>query len=283
MSNILVKAQTSTDIPLLSSEEFPGWNLISTKSFEGQSLFGYIDGGADLYLEYGFEALTVQEVSISNDTYKVEIWKMSNKEAAFGIFSILRFKCFDKAYNMDYLCQTQFQVMFVNGNYFVNIINTNGSESAQRTSIDIANRIMSKGKYENVVFPYILNESIFQTEIKDLKYITGPLGLQNGYPDLSKYFQDAYGFKMYVLHNSQDNITLAIIEFSMTTSADKFLENLKFEKKASLKFQDNTSDGIYRAIWRKYSLQITFLEANEKSSKLEPYVSLINDYLKMGR
>ncbi len=48
-------------IPEITAEELPGFMLNRNECFDGGSLWGYMNGGADIYLEYGFEKLRVEE------------------------------------------------------------------------------------------------------------------------------------------------------------------------------------------------------------------------------
>jgi hypothetical protein len=59
------------------------------KLFVGDDLFDLINGGAELYHEYGFvEVLTVSIVIPGADPLKAEIFDMGSPEAAWGIFGI---------------------------------------------------------------------------------------------------------------------------------------------------------------------------------------------------
>jgi len=56
--------------------------------FAGQDLFTYIDGGADIYLEYGFRKVLVQDYQgPAGKTISVEIFEMENPGAAFGMYA----------------------------------------------------------------------------------------------------------------------------------------------------------------------------------------------------
>ncbi len=58
------------------------------KAFTEETLFDYIDGGAEIYLSYDFQRLMVQEYSSGENSIIVEINKMGSSEDAFGIFSL---------------------------------------------------------------------------------------------------------------------------------------------------------------------------------------------------
>jgi hypothetical protein len=56
--------------------------------FVGDDLFVYINGGAEIYHEYGFERLAVREYQRDGDPVSVELYTMAN--GAYGIYSYAR-------------------------------------------------------------------------------------------------------------------------------------------------------------------------------------------------
>ena len=64
------------------------------QTYEGDDLFTFINGGADIYHEYGFKKVIYNEYKDDNDhSINVEIYEMTNAASAFGIYS---FKIGDK-------------------------------------------------------------------------------------------------------------------------------------------------------------------------------------------
>src|SRR5665811_1546039 len=80
-------AYGQSSFPVLDKNDLPRAGFEGTRSFSETSLYGYIDGGAELYLEYGFDTLVVTEVTALSKDIKVEVYRMTDAEAAFGIFS----------------------------------------------------------------------------------------------------------------------------------------------------------------------------------------------------
>ena len=70
-----------------------GVESAQNRIFTETSLYGYINGGAELYLEYGFDTLIVTEMTVEGNDLKLEVYRMKDPEAAFGIFSVSRFRC----------------------------------------------------------------------------------------------------------------------------------------------------------------------------------------------
>jgi hypothetical protein len=78
--------QLSSLIPTGAVE---GWVPIGEQEmYTGEDLFLYINGGAEIYHEYGFRGVAVQEFRHeSGRSISLEIFEMTDPDAAFGIFS----------------------------------------------------------------------------------------------------------------------------------------------------------------------------------------------------
>jgi len=73
-----------------SPDEMEGWAPGESMSFRGESLFDHIDGGADIYFEYGFTTLVTQEYEKEDKAVSIEIYCMDNPSSAYGIYSYSR-------------------------------------------------------------------------------------------------------------------------------------------------------------------------------------------------
>lgn len=74
--------------PAVPDDRFtPGWVKSGpTMRFTPTSLFDYIDGGAELFLEFGFKELLVQRYARGGTELTLEIYEMDSPEAALGIY-----------------------------------------------------------------------------------------------------------------------------------------------------------------------------------------------------
>jgi hypothetical protein len=69
------------------AEPLPGWVPTEpAEVFRGSELYGHIDGGAELYLELGFEELGVQELHQGSAAIEVELYRMTDPAAALGVY-----------------------------------------------------------------------------------------------------------------------------------------------------------------------------------------------------
>lgn len=64
----------------------PGWSLGEKLVFEKGNLYDFIDGGADLYLEFGFERILVQRYGKGDAELTLEAYEMTDADAALGIY-----------------------------------------------------------------------------------------------------------------------------------------------------------------------------------------------------
>jgi hypothetical protein len=61
------------------------------QEYEGEDLYAYIDGGAEIYQEYGFRRVILQDYkNAKGKSVSLEIFEMETPAAAFGMFSFKR-------------------------------------------------------------------------------------------------------------------------------------------------------------------------------------------------
>jgi len=170
--------------PQLRSGDIP--ELVITKSghFDGKSLYGYMDGGAELYREYGFVDLTVQEMQVKEQQLLVELFRMRDPLAAFGIFSVSRGDCRGEDTTARYWCHTSGQVLCAAGCYLVKVQRlTSGSGGSGLAGV-VARRLLQRlPDSGSVLLPWISGPTHAQDWQRKAILVFGPLGLQNGFPD----------------------------------------------------------------------------------------------------
>jgi len=69
------------------TEPVAGWSPFGPPEvFRGADLYGHIDGGAELYLELGFDVLDVQALARGEARLEVELYRMTDPVAALGVY-----------------------------------------------------------------------------------------------------------------------------------------------------------------------------------------------------
>jgi hypothetical protein len=84
---LLVLAGVATSSPLPADGEVAGLRRDgAAELFRGAELYGHIDGGAELYLEFGFDEVTVQRYAGEGAALEAELYRMSDADAALGVY-----------------------------------------------------------------------------------------------------------------------------------------------------------------------------------------------------
>jgi hypothetical protein len=205
------RSQIPESFPSVDKNDLPDAKISSERIFTGESLFGYIDGGAELYLEYGFVSAHISEINIMGGRYKTEIYRMEGPEEAFGIFSVSRFRCRSMPPVSVFCCQTRFQLMICSGSYYVSIINGSGNESDSIASLKIGEQIVRKIKEQSADLSVYLPGVARDTIRKHAILVKGRLGIMNGIPDLEDFFRNASRYTAVILPDNER--TLLTIKF----------------------------------------------------------------------
>lgn len=192
--------------------EVIGGKTLSEKSYSKESLFGYMNGGAELYLEYGFDRLVVTEIVAGESEFKTEIYKMNGKDEAFGIYSVSVFRCAVADLLTDYWCQTDYQVQFCKGDYYVNIINASGSKDGLRIAVEMASNLIDviTGDLFSIsaYLPEVDNISVFDKVI----LISGDIALGNSAYEWFPLFKGFNDYKALIANGESENYISVMFE-----------------------------------------------------------------------
>ncbi len=139
-------AVAAGDTSLLPPSGFLGsWNLDGKpRVFPGSELYGHIDGGAEIFFEFGFQEATVQRYRGPAGKVVVECYRMSDPVAALGIYLG---KCGretpDPALSERHTAG-RYQLMFVRDRCFVIIDNPAGVPALVPALVEFARSIAGR-------------------------------------------------------------------------------------------------------------------------------------------
>jgi hypothetical protein len=139
-------ALAAADAALLPADGFQGgWKKSAPpRVFTKADLYGHIDGGAEVFLELGFEELTVQHYRNGADEIVAEIYRMSDPSAAYGIYVS---KCGREIRDPRVTARhtlSKFQLMFLRNRYFVLINNNGGKDAVTPSVVAFGNYVLSR-------------------------------------------------------------------------------------------------------------------------------------------
>lgn len=253
LSLFRVSAQDIPSLPELSTQDLPAAQFTRNDIFDGSSLWGYMNGGADLYLEYGFSELRIQEFVIDGEELKVELFRMDDAASAYGIYSIKIFKCKQTGLYTKHDCLGNYQYQAQKGCFYLSVINSSGTAKAGELSKMTAKKCLDKIKGQ----PFDI--TAFETKRDELSgdnqliFIRGKLGIQNSIPRWTDMFRGVESFEVCLLNirHKKDKLTLAELHFEAPEACDKFIaQNVpETEKKNEIIFfsKQGKNFGILRS------------------------------------
>jgi hypothetical protein len=241
LSNSLffVRAQ---DMPIIYEHDVPGFSLDRNETFKGRALWGYMNGGADIYLEYDVKVLRVEEFSREGENIKLELFKMLDPISAFGIYSIKTFKCEQSGVLIAIDCLNDFQYQLLYGEYYIQFSNESGTDKARQFMRDLAYALLIKIKPAGLAMPVKYFTDSLDIGLTDIKMLKGELGLQNHAHELSGYFQGLKGYQIFTAKVGPEGADRKYYEivFNNAEMKKKFLENIE-----DLNFQILSQDDFH--------------------------------------
>lgn len=110
----------------------PGWKKAeNARVFKEADLYGHINGGAELFLEFGFEQLGVQKYRSGTGEIAVEMYRMTDPVAAAGIYLMKAGKETPEAAFKERHTINRHQLMFQRHRHFVIVNNLGGAETVR--------------------------------------------------------------------------------------------------------------------------------------------------------
>lgn len=239
-------AQVPEGFPCINKDNLKDGKIQSERTYTAESLFGYMNGGAELYLEYGFERLVVSEIDIDGNEYKVEVYKMKDPEAAYGIYSVSVFRCDTTDLIGDYSCLTDYQLQVCKGQYYISIINNSGKQEAAEQSLEFTGKLMPMIRGESFILNDFIDDIPVSEDVEKTTLIKGELGLFNGAYDWYDIMRGEEGYVGLVL-DKQDGSDV-ILKFKDDQAQSKFLEKLGIGSRPGIKEELNIDNNTVLAV-----------------------------------
>ena len=216
---ILSALPCSADDKLQLPKTVGNWKIgEDIQVYEGDDLYLYINGGAELYHEYGFLHVTATDYFKGEDSIAVEVYRL--KSSAFGLYSLLRDAGSKKVDVGQGGSFSDYYLLFWQGNDLVAITAHSDKANDENALTDIARNIvpaLSKNA-EIPAYINILPQKGLQQD--SIKYLAGSIGLLNNYPGLARYF---FEFSKGVSGKYADGSSVLILTWESPQAAEAAL------------------------------------------------------------
>ncbi|NOY23064.1 MAG: hypothetical protein GXO70_06105 [Acidobacteria bacterium] len=145
--------------------------------FSTENLYGYIDGGAELFLEFGFRELRVVHLSRGKVQLSVDMYRMAGVLSALGIYLA---KCAPETPVKGVLPRNsgdRYQLAMVRGGWFIFINNFDGGNSCVPLMRQIANALARQIPDKPAAWPCSLPQKGLVKG--SIRLVHGPVALQS--------------------------------------------------------------------------------------------------------
>ncbi len=143
ISGVPLMAFSPPDLFGLLPDSVPGWTVTGEYSYSPETLYEYIDGGAELYLSYGFRGM-INRVYTGGEQPDIvlDLFDMGDPENAFGIFAHSREEI-DSSFGQGSQ-YTGGLLVFWKDRYYISILASPETAASKKAVFHLAHQIEQK-------------------------------------------------------------------------------------------------------------------------------------------
>ncbi|MFT3831251.1 MAG: hypothetical protein QM691_16255 [Opitutaceae bacterium] len=200
-----------------------GWSATDpARTATHDTLFDLIDGGAELYQEYGFvRAVSWQFENAARSTIQIELYEMTDAPAAYGVWSLMQTGKYQRGTLGQGSLRFGYYVAFWSGPYFASVTGAQPDAATQaevdRLASALAALLPREADLTNWPFPK--PSFIFETR----KFFRGRIGLSNiSVPAILDQFETIEGIVVEIWGSTSIQLRFA----SETEAQRRFNEGL---------------------------------------------------------
>jgi hypothetical protein len=156
----------------------PGWSKAGPlRTFTGQDLFNQIDGGAEIFLEFGFVRLRLQSYVRDEAELTLNAYEMESAASALGIYLMMmgRETPYPEVAARNSAEETQMTI--VKGRYFIQVDNLGDVRASKAEAVALANAFLAGLAEEPAVTPLVALPAEGKVTGSE-RLVRGPYGLQ---------------------------------------------------------------------------------------------------------
>ena len=249
---ITMNAQEADDPAKALPENIDGWKISMDRTFNNETLYNYIDGGAELFLSFGFSKVFNRIYSRDDQPdLMVDIFYMNTSYDAFGVFSFSSGKIENNFGQQSQ--ESGGTIIFWKNNFYVSIISNTETEESKKTVAKIARlleeSIKTTGPLPEII-EYLPTKSL---DKESIRYFRHYVWLNSHYFVSNENILNVNQNTQAVLslYNKEKNKpVLLVIKYPTDKDAfeakEKFIKNYnpKLENESMLKDSKNKWTGI---------------------------------------
>ena len=244
----------------LHAWDVPQALISNTAVLTGQDFRDYLKGSGEVYLEYGFRSLLVQDLRWNTEHVVIEAYEMADLSSAYGIFSISIPDCRtrDTLTTFDCFSPSGYQAAF--GRFYLRISSETPSPGDKSFFALLAGRFMSNNPDSLFQLPSIFVQELIGRFGRDPWCTKGVLGIQHIPVPWRDLFTMVRNTMFLVVLPFERDVYFAMISFPSQSDKNTFLKRAGLMAGFNPVPNTTTSNGLYREYRQIDDLHIYFLE-----------------------
>ncbi len=204
--------------------------------YVGEDLFTYINGGAEIYHEYGFKQVIVQDFLNKNKkSISLEIFEMSNPESAYGMYTFKTNPGGEELALGDEAQLADYYMNFWKGKFIITLTGFDEDEGTIKGLQKIARAVETKIKISGEKPPLVSFLPKKNLLTQSIKYFKGNLGLYNSYPFFAR---DVFGIDEGIKGDYREVYSFYIIKYKNDNECQKRFDEAKVGFEGSPRYRD---------------------------------------------
>jgi hypothetical protein len=225
-----------------------GWDRSGPlRTFTGQDLFNQIDGGAELFLEFGFVKLRLQAYAKGGSKLTLNAYEMEDPASALGVYLMKmgRETPFSEVAARN--SSEEAQLTMVKGRYFVQVDNLDDVPASKVEAVALANAFLAGVTAEAAATPLDALPAVGRVPGSE-RLIRGPYGLQPyftfGEGDILSLGGRIFGALAEYRMTDGKTFTRLMVPFPSPDAAAAALAHIKGNLDSYLKVTGDRPDGL---------------------------------------
>ncbi len=248
----------TSPVPLPKEGEIPDWIAEGRQlQFVPSTLFNYINGGAEIFNEFGFQELTVQNYRKGDQEITVELYRMDGGPAALGMFYRQGGQNHGFPSDPDHLTRSPYQWTLQKGCWFVQI---NAPANARGLEQDMAGFARSIGSQITPQIVLLFDLLPSEKRVAGSEFLVrGPYGMQPvftfGEGDILQLEGRTFVIGADYSDSREHNLTRLLVLFDSEEKAAGVFGNLKENLDPYLEIlKQNGTQIIFRDFKKEYGI-----------------------------
>jgi len=248
-------------LPLQDRDVVPQAVISNSVIIAGQDFRDYLKGGGDIFLEYGFRSLLVQDLRWKTEHIVLEAYEMNDPCAAYGIYSVLKSDCRtrDTLTSFDCFSPSGYHAAF--GRFFLHIRSDSPSADDKIFFSMLARKFMNNNPDSLFQLPSIFLQDLIRRYGRDPYCTKGILGVQHTPVPWQDLFTLVRNTMFVIILPFDRDVYFARISFKAMSDKNTFLKRAGLMDGLNPIPNTTTSDGLYREYRQIDDTNIYFLES----------------------